>query len=140
MKYVLYENKRGYIEGRGCENPGRILDIYVEYSDKRAVSGFAVYNGERFTLDSFGRVRLPMAAIREGSNSILISDREKLYECESFVKLGASIIPALSSEIKDTAYLLGENEKMKRRVSALEERLKSLENSSYGHEIITTKE
>ncbi len=120
MRYVLFENKRGYIDSRECESVGEILDVYALYSDGSAVKGFAVYGGERFRLDEYGRVRLPFSAIKDGKNKVMFYDKEALYECEDFIKLAGLVFPSLPKETEELIFLLSENEKYSKRLREIE--------------------
>lgn len=99
-----------------------------------------MFEGERFKLDSQGRVRMPSIAVKSGKNKLRFADREQIYECEDFIKLGGACMPSLSEEVSDLVYLMKRSEEQEAMTAQLSERISSLEKMSCGHEIIKTKE
>ena len=133
MKYILYKDGSGLCKTREGE---RVFDIvtlrFAGNCGEVRVGIRNEENGERFYKITDGSVAVPKGVFSSGENKITVYGKDRLWVCESLILDSDLLYPAGCDSTEEILAFKSEYEKLQKRLSICEIKIRELENAVNG--------
>ena len=133
MKYILYKDGSGLCKTRKGEELSDVVTLqFIGDGSELRIGLRNEENGERFYKINKGSVALPKSVFSEGENKITVYGKDKLWHCEALMIEGGTVYPVGCDSTEEILVFKSEYEKMQKRLSICEIKIRELEKALNG--------